>query len=495
MFSLLKETPDFAVSWMRYLLAMLRATNREVSEFNDNLFVAAHIALQAAKDNPLSLIETFEIAGHNVSMLRKGIMGAQEKLTGFAFDQFEEGTRALINTVANAEGEKLAGFMRREAEVMEAVANFTEQIEKIKDEFGFHFNSAHYQLVYETDSFLLYQVLPLKKNVKVRNDLKPMLLIPPYMLGVHILSFLPHENKSYAHSFANEGIPTYVRVVKDILANEKVQTMTPDGDCDQTRDLCSKIKDLNGGKSVTLNGTCQGGYISLMNILSGKLEGVCDALITNVTPIDGTYSEAISGMPNLHHDFITTTLPNGKKVANGYLLSLGMRLVAIDRETPLVKVLDQASLHRVTSLNPGKTPAALFRWLLRERVHLPLEIAKMSSCTFQEPIADDGTLPVKLYGQPLNVRGLIDLNVPWYQNYAIKDDLVTPACATAANKYLEDSSIVESVAFFGGHVAILTSPYAKKAPVNGEFIDAIGKPARGPVKFQMDISAPALTTV
>ena len=125
MFALLKETPDFAVSWLRYLLAMLRATNREVSEFNESLLVAAHIALEAAKENPLTLIETFELAGHNASMLRKGMVGAQEKLADFAFDQLEEGTRALINTVSHAEGEKLAGFMRREAEVMEAVANFT----------------------------------------------------------------------------------------------------------------------------------------------------------------------------------------------------------------------------------------------------------------------------------------------------------------------------------------------------------------------------------
>ncbi|MEF8708047.1 MAG: hypothetical protein V5B38_03850 [Candidatus Accumulibacter propinquus] len=63
-----------------------------------------------------------------------------------------------------------------------------------------------------------------------------------------------------------------------------------------------------------------------MNILSGKLKDVCDALITNVTPVDGTYSEAISGMPTMHHDFITTTLPSGNKVANGYLLSLGCAL-------------------------------------------------------------------------------------------------------------------------------------------------------------------------
>ncbi len=489
MFALLREMPDFTTSWWRYTLAMMRASNREISEFNDNLFIAAHIAMTAARDNPLSMMETLEIVEHNAGMARKGLAGMQDKMADYAFDQIEEASRAFLNSLLKSDGESLSGYMRREAEIMESVSNFNEQIEAIADEFGFHFNTSNYKLVHETDSFELYQVLPLKKGVEVRSDLKPVMLVPPYMLGVHILSFLPYENKSYSHSFANEGIPTYVRVVKDIMTNEKVQTMTPDQDCEQTYELLAKIKELNGGKKVTLNGTCQGGYICLMNILSGKLQDVCDALITNVTPVDGTYSAAISGMPTMHHDFITTTLPSGNKVANGYLLSLGMRFVAIDRETPLVKVLDQASLHRATDLNPGKTPAALFRWLLKERVHLPLAIANMSSHTFQDPIADDGTLPVKLFDKPLNIKSLIDLNVPWYQNYAIKDDLVTPPCATAGNKYLGDWSGLESVAFFGGHVAILTSPYGKKAPVNGAFTDANGKACRGPVKFQMDISA------
>lgn len=486
--ALLREMPDFTTSWWRYTLAMMRASNREISEFNDNLFIAAHIAMTAARDNPLSMLEAFEIVEHNVGMTRKGLVGMQAKMADYAFDQVEEATRAYLNTILNADGEKLGSYMRREAEIMEAVSNFNEQIEAIADEFGFHFETPNYKLVHETDGFQLYQVLPLKKGVEVRKDLKPVILVPPYMLGVHILSFLPYENKSYSHSFANEGIPTYVRVVKDIMSNDKVQTMTPEQDCEQTRELCAKVMELNGGKKVTLNGTCQGGYISLMNILSGKLADVCDALITNVTPVDGTYSDAISGMPTMHHDFITTTLPSGNKVANGYLLSLGMRFVAIDRETPLVKVLDQVSLHRATDLNPGKTPAALFRWLLKERVHLPLAIANMSSHTFQDPIAEDGTLPVKLFGEALNVKNLIDLKVPWYQNYAIKDDLVTPPCATAGNKFLEGWDGLESVAFFGGHVAILTSPYAKKAPVNGSFKDANGKDSRGPVKFQMDIS-------
>lgn len=489
MYALAKELPELGANVARYMVALSRATNREIAEFAESCLISSQVAMKAAKENPLSVWQTLEVLQHNQQLMAKGMMSAQEKMTGFVFDQIEEGMAALINTVYQREGDTVATFMGREADIMEAVANFNEEIEKIKDDFGFHFSSEHYKLAHETDTFLMYQVLPLKKGVKVRNDLKPVLLVPPYMLGVHILSFLPYENKSYAHSFANEGIPTYVRVVKDIMTTDKVQTTTPEDDCLQTLELCKKLVELHGGKKVVLNGTCQGGYISLMNVLSGKLADVCDTLITNVAPIDGTYSEAICGMPRMHHDFITTTLPNGNKVANGYLLSLGMRFVAIDRETPLVKVIDQAALQKATNMNPGKTPAALFRWLLKERVHLPIGIASMSSTTFQEPIGADGTLPVSLFGKPLNVGDLAKLGVKWYQNYAIKDDLVTPPCATAGNKFLEGTQVIESVAFHGGHVAILTSPYAKRAPVNGEFVDALGNKVRGPVKFIIDMAA------
>lgn len=482
--SLANEIPSFTANWFRYCLGLFRATNREIAEFSDSCMIGGQIAAKAARDNPLSIIEMLEVMQHYQSLMFKGTMGASEKLIGYVSDQVQAASSAYINTVFGGKGETLSEFMRREADVMEAVANFNEQIEKIKDEFGFHFNTRGYELVHETDSFLMYQVLPTRDDVTVRDDLKPMLLVSPYMLGVHILSFLPGEGKSYAHAFANEGIPTYVRVVKDIMTNEVVQTMTPEDDCMQTLELCTKLKEKHGRK-ITLNGTCQGGYICLMNLLSGKYRSVCDSLITNVAPIDGTCSDAISGMPNLHHDFVTTTLPSGNSVANGYLLSLGMRFVAIDRETPLVKVLDQASLQRSTDLNPGKTVAALFRWLLKERVHLPLAIANMSSLTFQEPIGEDGTLPVTLFDKPLKIGDLKKFGVHWHMNYALRDDLVTPPSAMAGARFLDESTF-EAVPYPAGHVAILTSPYSKKSPINGRFKDKNGKEYRGPVTYQLE---------
>jgi hypothetical protein len=83
--ALLREMPDFTTSWWRYTLAMMRASNREVSEFNDNLFIAAHIAMTAARDNPMSMMETFEVVEHNVSMARKGMAGMQEKMADVRF--------------------------------------------------------------------------------------------------------------------------------------------------------------------------------------------------------------------------------------------------------------------------------------------------------------------------------------------------------------------------------------------------------------------------
>ena len=50
--------------------------------------------------------------------------GTQSKMADYAFDQIEEATRALLNTVLKTDGVKLGGDMKREAEIMEAVSNF-----------------------------------------------------------------------------------------------------------------------------------------------------------------------------------------------------------------------------------------------------------------------------------------------------------------------------------------------------------------------------------
>ncbi|THB64952.1 MAG: hypothetical protein D6B26_04335, partial [Spirochaetaceae bacterium] len=480
----MNELPDVAANWLRYRNAFTKAYNREFAEFADNYQIAAKTITQALAKNPFSAWQSFSLWERNQTIMLKGALAAQQKLMEYIFEQMQESMVAGWNSVINRDGMTLSEFMQREAKVMEAVANFAEDIEAIADEFGFQLDKPGYDQFMETPCFSVYQVMPTKKGVKVNNDLKPVLLVAPYLLGAHILSFLPGEDKSYAHAFANEGIPTYVRIVKNITITEAVQTMTPEDDCTETAEICTKLAKKHGQK-VTLNGICQGGYIALLHILSGRLTDCVDSLITVVAPIDGTYNTGINSMPRVSSDYLTVPMPSGNRVANGFLLSMGMRMIAIEREQPLVRVLSQAALQRKTNLNPGKTVAALFRWLLKERVHLPLDIAQLSSVSFYEKVTPEGILPVKLFGKTLDLNDLKKLKVKWYQGYAIKDDLVTPECATGANHVLEGSDLFESAAFFGGHVAILTSPYAKQSPVNGEFTDALGKPSRGPVKFQL----------
>ena len=170
MYAIAKEMPEIGTSIGRYMMALMRATNREMAEFADSCLIAGQTAMRASRENPLSVWETVQVMQHNQALITKGMMSAQEKMLSYVFDQIEEGTQALVNSVYNghSEGERLGSFLRREADVMESVANFNEQIEKIKDEFGFHFNTSDYKLVHETDTFHMYQVLPLKKGVQVR---------------------------------------------------------------------------------------------------------------------------------------------------------------------------------------------------------------------------------------------------------------------------------------------------------------------------------------
>jgi len=101
--------------------------------------------------------------------------------------------------------------------------------------------------------------------------------------------------------------------------------MTGDDDARDTRLFCEVIKQ-NHGKSVTLNGDCQGGFSALCDLLSGELDGLVDAFITCVAPMDGTRSRGLKDfldrLPQRFNDLAygTKTLPSGNRVADGKLM-------------------------------------------------------------------------------------------------------------------------------------------------------------------------------
>lgn len=489
MYWMTKDTPAIAFNTVRYGLAWTTAVEHYFQDFTTAYLTAARTAVAGAKERPLSPADAMFLYRHKLELGEQAILGSVTKMLEFHIEQAHDGYQAALNSLFGLEGESLLQFSEREASVMEGVAyDFPKAIEDIKHEFGFQFDTDGYEHVLETDCFDVYKVLPTNQGVKTDENAKPVLLIPPYMLGVHILAFLPGEGKSYTHAFANRGIPTYVRVIKDIDLTPAVQLMSCEDDCEQTRQICEFIKQRHG-QQVTLNGVCQGGYIGLINVLSGRLKGLVDALINIVTPVDGTQSAKLGGyiqqLPgDLSTHYAFDTLPNGNKVVNGEVMSLGFKFLALSKEAPLVAMYNMKALHKYTSGNPGKTAAAINRWLRLERTHLPVDIAAMSAKTFQTPITKQGVLPVKLYDQELNLHDLKKLGVKWYIAYSKSDDLVDKNSATAAVEHLRNDDVLEVTEYPGGHVGILTSFAGEhsKYPLNGEF-----NGMRGPVRFQLSL--------
>ncbi|MFO7751447.1 MAG: metal transporter [Desulfobacteraceae bacterium] len=438
-----------------------------------------------------SYMDLLEFNGDLLSRYFSGSIGAVNE---YSERELKNGVAAWNNTLFGLEGEKINDYIARQAETLRNLAiAYPQAISDIEPEYGFHFERGENPEIAETDRFILYQIMPDEQNVTVDDQCKPLLIIPPFVLGTNILAFLPKSRRSYAHAFANKGIPTYIRIMRDISTTPAFQTMTAEEDALDTRFFCEKIKEKHK-QMVTLNGYCQGGYTAVCNILSGKLDNVVDALVTCVSPMDGTKSRGLSSflkaLPPRFNDLIygTKQLPNGNKVADGDLMGWIYRLKSIENEAPMVSFF--RDLLMVTPKKKGeafkvsKTAAALNYWLQKERSDLPLAITEMSFASYNTPITEEGILPVKLFGKELDLKRINEKKIPWLICYGEKDDLVEKETSLAPLDYVD----AEIAPFPKGHVAIATSwshpdtEYAldKRFGANGRH--------RGPVRFQLDLN-------
>ncbi len=442
--------------------------------------------------SPLETVQSYmDLLAFNLDLMGKVISGSMQAMASSGKMEMENAITAMFNTLFCADGEDVESFLARQTKMMDVMANrYPQAIQDIEPEYGFHFERDDTIKVDETDRFILYQILPTDKKVNVNKNGKPVLILPPYVLGANILAFLPYENKSYTHCFANQGIPTYIRILKDINTNEAVQVMTGEDDARDTRLFCEKIKKIHG-KPVTLNGYCQGGFFAVCNLLSGELDGLVDALITCVAPIDGTKSRGLANffdsLPQRFYDLAygTKTLPNGNKVVDGKLMGWIYKLKSIEDESPIAtfyRDLMMFGRQGGKDVKISKTAAAINYWMSNERNDLPIEITHKSFVSYKIPITKDGTLPVTLFGRKLNFKRLQDQGIKWLICYGENDDLVEKEAALAPLDYID----VEVTPFPKGHVAIATSwsnPTSACA-LHTRFGD---QNYRGPVRFQLDL--------
>jgi len=430
-----------------------------------------------------------ELLHFNADIAKKGWKSSFSAWHEYQAGEAGKTFRAWLNTVFLREGADIREHSKRRSGLMEAIVyRYPEAIRRIEPDFGFHFDDGGYVKAGETDRFDLWQVLPTDRKVKVRAKGKPVLVIPPYVLGAGILAFLPKENKSFTHSFANQGIPTYIRIMKKIEDTPAVQVMTGEDDCLDTRRFCEILREKHG-RQVTLNGFCQGGYVSVCNLLSGELDGLVDAFITCVAPMDGIRSksliEYLAHLPPRFRDlgYAIKTLPNGNRVVDGKVMSWVYKLKSMEREAPVsafyrtLMVFDQEENVRITS-----TAAALNYWLIYERSDLPIGITQMSFDSYTVPVTAGGTLPVRLFGRELNFKRLKEKGIKWLLCYAAEDDLVDKDAALSPIDFV-DAEVTE---FPKGHGAIATSwslPTSACA-LHTRFGE---KKFRGPVRFALDI--------
>ena len=445
--------------------------------------------------SPLENFQAYmDLLEFNMNIFSRGFQSSIRAMSSYSQMEMQNATAALMNTIfpfIKSEGENICEFIGRQSELLKMLSDeYPQAIRDIEPEYGFHFERGDHELVAETDRFYLYQVAPVDKKVKTDPSKKPIIIIPPFVLGANILGFLPHENRSYAHCFANLEIPTYIRIMKDIRTTEAMQVMMAEDDCMDTKYFCEKIVERNG-KPVTLNGYCQGGYMAVCDYLTGELDDYVDAIVTCVSPMDGTRSDGLAkflnSLPQRFNDLAygTKTLPSGNKVADGNLMGWVYKLKSIEHESPIVAyyrdLMMFGRLSKSRKPQVSKVAAAINYWLNFERTDLPLSITRMSFDSYNTPVTKDGVLPVRMFDRELNFRRIQEKGVKWLICYGVKDDLVEKNTALAPLDFVD----AEVSAFPKGHVAIATSwslP-TSECSLHSRF----GDNYRGPVRFHLDL--------
>ncbi|MBU1343437.1 MAG: metal transporter [Proteobacteria bacterium] len=439
-------------------------------------------------ENYFDYVSLFQM---NLGLMTEGAAGAFKTMGDLNFPEAQTAFMSFIDAFSDPNGEKLLRLLKQGSSALETlVHHYPKAIKAAKKDFGVHPERGDVTLVAETQRFYLYRVTPSVKNIKLGNTGKPVLVIPPYVLGSNILMFLRGKKKSYVNAFADQGIPTYLRVLKTVSNTPAVQEMAPEDDCMDMAYFLSEIKKIHN-KKVTLNGYCQGGFVALINLLSGRLDNLVDALVTCVSPIDGTKSISLKNyytlLPDRFRDMghSVKTLDTGHKVVDGEVMSWVYKIMSMGKESPVAAFYRDLSMFLMQKgkIKINTTAAALNYWLAYERTDIPKKICDFSFITYNKSISDDGTLPVTLFGRKLNFSHLKKTNIQYHISIAEQDDLVDGDCAKAPLNHVD----AELCVFPKGHLGIATSWSHPESAC--ALHTRFGKNYRGPVRFHLDLES------
>lgn len=407
---------------------------------------------------------------------------AAEDVQRYAFKLQHEYSDALAEA-AKGNPEPLAATLEQLAETLDTIATKNpEAIVRIAGEVGFDFeNPEEYTLVAESPRALVYQIHPLAENVDTDPEQKPVLLLSPFILTDGIQALLPHQGLSFAHSYANRGAPTYVVRFKDITTTREVADMTPEEVIADVGDFLETLHERHG-TPATVVGTCQGAYMALAGFASGTWAGHANQLIQNVPPNDLTKSPewqrlvAATPEPMRGIDSITLTLPHGGTAVSGTAAAFAMRLKdPSGHQNPVSDIV--RALETTRPLKPQH--AAVMHWL-NDVVPLPPGTTAMSQAGARTPIAEDGTMPYSLHGEPVHFQDAFERGGLEHLHIIAgdADDVVPPDVALAplsvpaVAAYLrEHPDAITHTTVRGGHIAPMTSAVARASEPGGVYAE------------------------
>ena len=134
--------------------------------------------------SPLENVQSYmKLLSFNLDLISRGVSGSMKAMTDSGKMEMEKAIAAVFNTLFCSEGEDIEEFLARQAKMMDVMANqYPQAIQDIEPEFGFHFEREDNKKIAETDRFILYQILPTDKKVKVNNSGKHSIAIANWIL-------------------------------------------------------------------------------------------------------------------------------------------------------------------------------------------------------------------------------------------------------------------------------------------------------------------------
>ncbi|MCP4177761.1 MAG: hypothetical protein GY756_08345 [bacterium] len=356
------------------------------------------------------------------------------------------------------------------------------------DEYGFNLKEPHCKKIVENEYFILYQVMPLDGSTQIDNNKKPILIIPPYILGANIMAFRPRQKRSFTHSFVNKSFPTYIRIIKDIRTEEHIQSMKIEDDVLSIKLFLEKIS-LRHSKKITLAGYCHGGFFALTAILSGATNEFVDSLINISTPIDSTKGRLSGDQVNFLTDNENSVrkyykvYSNGNVVVDGRIANWFVTMSDFQKSDLLILDKRNTKIDDKRDIDDGNTVFYVNRMLKNDRVDLPKDIMHTLYKTYHFPITKDGILPITIFGKNINIKTLSEKRIKYLICYSENDDLVAEEAVTVPQKYVD----VIMSKFPKGHFTIMTkwSDPCSKFSLDKKF----GPKNKyiGPVRFHMDL--------